>query len=134
MFSSRQVYLNNLQFEASRQDALRATQINPQFFKAHYRLGRALFALRRPREALVAYDNALKLEPTSEELNLWRDQAVSALKFVSSVAGVVAEAAPSFVADGEELIFIPRPGGGYAPASAAARRYDYDSTISDVLK
>jgi hypothetical protein len=131
---TRQAYFNDSQFEASHHDAVCATQVNSQSFKAYYRLGRALHALKRPAEALVAYDVALKLEPTSEELNLWRDQAVSALKFVASAAGVLGEAAPFLAADDQEIIFAPRPGGGYAPASAAARRYDYDSAVSVVLE
>lgn len=51
------------------EDAQRATEIRPQWGKAHSRLALALFKLNRYEESIKAYNQALSCDPSNTELS-----------------------------------------------------------------
>ncbi|KAI8909650.1 hypothetical protein EDD86DRAFT_205953 [Gorgonomyces haynaldii] len=68
------------------QDAKRAIELDPGYSKAHSRLGHALFGLGNYKEAVEAYENGLKLEPTNQSMK-------QSLAAAQQKAGIVSEKA-----------------------------------------
>lgn len=58
------IYLEHLQeYDSAAHYFKQATRLLPSYFQAHYNLGLSLESLDRPAEALVAYNEALRLQP-----------------------------------------------------------------------
>ena len=80
VYANRAAALTKLgRFEAALADADAVVSARPDWVKAHFRRGAALFGLRRLSEAVGAYDAGLALEPQNESLLLGRSLAQATL-------------------------------------------------------
>ncbi|KAL3759543.1 hypothetical protein ACHAWU_000842 [Discostella pseudostelligera] len=84
-FSNRSAaYLSLNEHERSIRDCEYSLALNPDFAKAHSRLGLAYFASGRYKEAVAAYESSLEIDPTNE----WsRDHLEKARKKLSESVG-----------------------------------------------
>lgn len=67
-------------YEAAATDARRAIALAPSFGKAHARLGQALYFLKRYRDAIDAYEDALRHEPDNAVTKTYLDKARAKLE------------------------------------------------------
>ena len=87
LFSNRAAALTRLgRFDAALVDAEAAVASRPDWAKAHFRRGAALFGARRFADAAAAYDAGLALEPDNEALAQGRAMALATLRQAEAAA------------------------------------------------
>ena len=87
LFSNRAAALTKLgRFDAALGDADAAAAARPDWAKAHFRRGSALFGARRFAEAVAAYDAGLALEPNNASLAQGRALAVATARQAAAAA------------------------------------------------
>jgi hypothetical protein len=66
-------------WDKSLDDARAAVKLDPLEVKGHYRMARALMALNCPKEAVVAFETAARLDPQATEIQLYLRSAREAV-------------------------------------------------------
>jgi tetratricopeptide (TPR) repeat protein len=84
-------------FEAAADWALRALEKNMQFFRAHYHLGVALLNLKRPAEAITAFEASSRTDPSRVAPYHWMSH-IAAHQFQDP------ERAEHYLAQGRQLL------------------------------
>ena len=62
-----QTYLQVGKFDVALLDAERIVEVAPEWSKGHYRLGACLLKVERCEEAVVAFTEAVRLDPESKD-------------------------------------------------------------------
>jgi G3E family GTPase len=122
LFSNRAAALTKLgRFEAALADADAAVASRPDWPKAHFRRGAALFGARRFADAVAAYEAGLTLEPGNASLAQGRDLALA------TMAQAAAAAAP------DRRARLPAPSARAVRVLTAPRRCARSSPLERAL-
>lgn len=113
-FSNRSAaYLSLNEYERSIRDCEYSLALNPEFAKAHSRLGLAYFASGRYKEAVAAYESSLEIDPTNEWSRDHLEKARNKLR--DSICGTAAS------------------GTGKESVAAAAGKKEMPSSVHDPI-